>query len=212
MKTLNYFTNLLLSFIIITTFFGCADYIKVYESETRIIPLSLTINTLDQKNWESIISRTDVQKALNIPFYAQKVKVTLKSIKLKIEPDANQINAPFVEYSMNVFVPEGQSYSNFLNLSSYEVTKFLGSPSPININLRAKEIANLNGLLTRLFDPNQVLQSVKFNGDINGKLFADGGPNAVFIGKLIVSLALDISYFHCEYSEASSFIDDSCTQ
>ena len=212
MKTLNYFTNLLLSFIIITTFFGCADYIKVYESETRIIPLSLTINTLDQKNWESIISRTDVQKALNIPFYAQKVKVTLKSIKLKIEPDANPKNAPFVEYSMNVFAPEGQSYSNFLDLSSYEVTKFLGSPSPININLRAKEIANLNGLLTRLFDPNQVLQSVKFNGDINGKLVADGGPNAVFIGKLIVNLALDISYFHCEYSEASSFIDDSCTQ
>ena len=212
MKTLNYFTNLLLSFIIITTFFGCADYIKVYESETRIIPLSLTINTLDQKNWESIISRTDVQKALNIPFYAQKVKVTLKSIKLKIEPDANPKNAPFVEYSMNVFAPEGQSYSNFLKLSSYEVTKFLGSPSPININLRAKEIANLNGLLTRLFDPNQVLQSVKFNGDINGKLFADGGPNEVFVGKLIVNLALDISYFHCEYSEASSFIDDSCTQ
>ena len=212
MKTLNYFTNLLLSFIIITTFFGCADYIKVYESETRIIPLSLTINTLDQKNWESIISRTDVQKALNIPFYAQKVKVTLKSIKLKIEPDANPKNAPFVEYSMNVFAPEGQSYSNFLNLSSYEVTNFLGSPSPININLRAKEIANLNGLLTRLFDPNQVLQSVKFNGDINGKLFADGGPNEVFVGKLIVNLALDISYFHCEYSEASSFIDDSCTQ
>ncbi|HRI32767.1 MAG TPA: hypothetical protein PLD02_03370 [Saprospiraceae bacterium] len=213
MKTLNYFTNLLLSFIIIiTTFFGCADYIKVYESETRIIPLSLTINTFDQKNWESVISKSDIQKALNIPFYAQKVKVTLKSIKLKIEPDANQINAPFVEYSMNVFAPEGQSYSNFLNLSSYEVTKFLGSPSPININLRAKEIANLNGLLTRLFDPNQVLQSVKFNGDINGKLFADGGPNEVFVGKLIVNLALDISYFHSEYSEASSFIDDSCTQ
>lgn len=212
MKTLNYFTNLLLSFIIITTFFGCADYIKVYESETRIIPLSLTINTLDQKNWESIISRTDVQKALNIPFYAQKVKVTLKSIKLKIEPDANPKNAPFVEYSMNVFAPEGQSYSNFLNLSSYEVTKFLGSPSPININLRAKEIANLNGLLTRLFDPNQVLQSVKFNGDINGKLAIDGGPNAVFIGKLIVNLALDISYYHCEYSEASTFIDDTCTE
>ncbi|MBK9718388.1 MAG: hypothetical protein IPO85_12940 [Saprospiraceae bacterium] len=113
---------------------------------------------------------------------------------------------------MNVFAPEGQSYSNFLKLSSYEVTKFLGSASPIHINLKAQEIANLNGLLTRLFDPNQVLQSVKFNGDINGKLFADGGPNEVFVGKLIVNLALDISYFHCEYSEASSFIDDSCTQ
>lgn len=212
MKTLNYFTNLLLSFIIITTFFGCADYIKVYESETRIIPLSLTINTFDQKNWESIISRTDVQKALNIPLYAQKVKVSLKSIALKIEPDADPKNAPFVEYSMNVFAPEGQGYSNFLDLSSYEVTKFLGSPSPININLRAKEIANLNSLLTRLFDPNDILPSVKFDGLVNGKLLLNGGPDVGFIGKLIVNLSLDISYFHCEYSEASTFIDDSCTQ
>ncbi|MBK7697035.1 MAG: hypothetical protein IPI30_22835 [Saprospiraceae bacterium] len=111
---------------------------------------------------------------------------------------------------MNVIAPEGQGYYNFLKLSSYEVTKFLGSASPIHINLKAQEIANLNGLLTRLFDPKAVLQSVKFEGAIDGKLLPDGGPNAVFIGKLIVNLALDISYYHCEYTDAASFIDDNC--
>jgi|JI10StandDraft_1071094.scaffolds.fasta_scaffold08035_8 hypothetical protein len=212
MKTANYYFTLVLTTFFITAFSGCKGYIKVYESETRVFPLSLNINTFDQKVWESYVDRIDVQKALKIPSDAKKVKVTLKSIKLKIEPDANPKNAPFVEYSMNVIAPQGQEYYNFLRLSSYEVTRFLGAPSPISINLKANEIANLNGLLTRLFDPQEFLPNVKFYGAILGKLQADGGPNAVFIGKLIVDLALDISYYHCEYTEASTFVDDSCLQ
>ncbi|MBK6354191.1 MAG: hypothetical protein IPF46_12545 [Saprospiraceae bacterium] len=210
MKTIYRFNILILAFIVVNFFYGCKGVIKVYESETRIIPLSLNLNTFDNKKWESVVTKNDVQKALNIPSDAKKIKVTLKSIKLKIEPDANPKNAPFIEYSMNVIAPEGQGYHNFLKLSSYEVTKFLGSASPIHINLKAQEIANLNGLLSRLFDPKAVLQSVKFDGAIDGKLQLNGGPNAVFIGKLIVNLALDISYYHCEYTDAASFIDDNC--
>jgi len=211
MKTINNLFYLLLLSLFVITFNSCKGKIKVYESETRVFPLSLNINTFDQKKWEAYIERKDVQKALKIPSDAKKVKVTLKSVKLKIEPDANPKNAPFVEYSMNVIAPQGQEYYNFLKLSSYEVTRFLGAPSPITINLKASEIANLNGLLTRLFDPNQILQNVKFDGFINGTLQPDGGPNAVFIGKLTVNLALDISYYHCEETSASTFVDDSCT-
>ena len=72
MKTKYRFNILIVAFIVINFFSGCKGKIKVYESETRIIPLSLNLNTYDNKKWESVVTKNDVQKALNIPSDAKK--------------------------------------------------------------------------------------------------------------------------------------------
>ena len=74
MKTIYRFNILILAFIVVNFFYGCKGVIKVYESETRIIPLSLNLNTYDNKKWESVVTKNDVQKALNIPSDAKKLR------------------------------------------------------------------------------------------------------------------------------------------